>query len=251
MFFKKEKKLKNHPEEIVNFPMRLNRFMALRGLATRRGADELIAAGLVRIDGRVARVGERVESSQTVVELAEGAGMLQKDYIYIAYYKPRGIITHSPKRSEKSIQDISKIKGVFPVGRLDKDSEGLIILTNDGRVTERLLSPRFEHEKEYFVSIDEHWPRTIQQELERGIEENGEKLHAKKFLPINKNQATIILTEGKKHEIRRMLAYFDLSVNELRRVRIMNVHVGSLRPGEGRELSGRARAGFLKDLGLN
>jgi 23S rRNA pseudouridine2604 synthase len=251
MFFKKEKKLKNHPEEITDFPMRLNRFMALRGLATRRGADELIAAGLVRVDGRVARVGERIESPQAIVELTEGAGMLQKDYIYIAYYKPRGIITHSPKRSERSIQDISKIKGVFPVGRLDKDSEGLIILTNDGRVTERLLSPRFEHEKEYLVSINEHWPRTIQQELERGIEENGEKLHAKKFLPINKNQATIVLTEGKKHEIRRMLAYFDLSVNELRRVRIMNVHVGSLRPGEGRELSGRARAGFLKDLGLN
>lgn len=246
-----QKKSKHQNQEGVDFPMRLNRFMALKGLATRRGADELIARGLVRIDGQVAKVGERVMHPETEVTLGKEVGNFQKEYQYFAYYKSRGVITHSPQRRERSIQDVSGMKGVFPIGRLDKDSEGLIILTNDGRVTERLLSPRFAHEKEYLVSIRGVWPQGIKQKLEQGIEDSGDNLRAKKFTQLGKQQASIVLTEGKKHQIRRMLASSGLVITELKRIRIMNVHLGSLAVGEGRELTGRARSGFLHDLGLS
>lgn len=238
------------PKEKPIFPMRLNRYLALRGFATRRKADELIAAGLVRIDGRVAKIGERVERADQEVVVGKEASLFQKDHVYYAYYKPRGIITHSPQGKEKSIGDVVPMKGVFPVGRLDKDSEGLMILTSDGRVTERLLHPRFEHEKEYLVTIQETWPREAKQLLETSVVENGERLAAKQFIPLGKSQASIILTEGKKHQIRRMLGALNLTVTELRRVRIMGVHLGALRPGEKRVLAGKAKKSFLDDLDL-
>ncbi len=234
----------------IQFPMRLNRFLALRGFATRRKADELIAAGLVRIDGQVATLGTKVERADQEVVVGKEAALFQKDQVYYAYYKPRGIITHSPQGKEKSIGDSVPMKGVFPVGRLDKDSEGLMILTSDGRVTERLLHPRFEHEKEYVVTIQEIWPREAKSILETGVMENGERLTAKQFTALGKHQASLILTEGKKHQIRRMLSSLNLTVIELRRVRIMGVHLGSLRPGEKRALAGKAKENFLSDLGL-
>jgi len=244
---KKNTSLQNETE---TYPMRLNRFMALRGLSTRRGADELIAAGLVSIDGRVATLGDRVLGPDARVTLKAEAKALEKHLVYFAYYKPRGIITHSPQRHEQSIAEVSGIKGVFPIGRLDKDSEGLILLTNDGRITERLLSPRFEHEKEYLVTIKESWPRGVEARLKEGIEENGELLKVKQCTLRTKHEATLILTEGKKHQIRRMLAACNLTILELKRVRIMGVHLGALRPGEKRALAGKARTEFLRDLGL-
>ncbi|TXH00847.1 MAG: rRNA pseudouridine synthase [Candidatus Moraniibacteriota bacterium] len=234
----------------IPFPMRLNRFMALKGLATRRKADELIAAGWVQLDGKVAKVGDKVVHDGQVVTLDERAEQSESEYVYYAYYKPRGIITHSPQHREQSIADVSGIRGVFPVGRLDKDSEGLIILTNDGRITERLLSPRLKHEKEYIVTVREVLPREIKKILEQGIEDGGERLTAEEVTLQGRHQLHMVLTEGKKHEIRRMLATFNLKIIELRRVRIMGVLLGALRPGEKRALTGKARRAFLEALGL-
>lgn len=230
--------------------MRLNRYLALKGIATRRKADELIEAGLVMIDGRVAEVGEKLQHGQEVVTLEKGVKKTTENLVYFAYYKPRGIITHSPQGQERAIGDVISMKGIFPVGRLDKESEGLIILTNDGRITERLLHPRFAHEKEYIVTIQETWPRDIQTVLENGVQENGELLKAKKVTLLSKHQAEIILTEGKKHQIRRMLGASNLSVTELKRLRIMGVHLGSLQPGAKRAIAGKAKDSFLSDLGL-
>lgn len=238
------------PLDPAQFPMRLNRYMALIGLATRRRADELIAAGLVTIDGRVAAIGERVESPRQSVSVAKRLKALDERLVYYAYHKPRGIITHSPQRGERSIESVSGLKGVFPIGRLDKDSEGLIILTNDGRVTERLLGPRYEHEKEYLVTVREPLPRDVSSRLLRGVEEGGERLSAKAVEPVGKHQLRVILTEGKKHQLRRMLAAMALTVTELRRVRIMGVLLGALKPGQHRLLAGPAKAAFLRDLGL-
>lgn len=232
------------------FPMRLNRYLALRGIATRRQADELIAAGLVTLDGVVATIGTKVMNANQEVTLAPDVKTLHQNLVYYAYHKPRGIITHSPQGKEQAIREVVGLKGVFPVGRLDKDSEGLIILTNDGRVTERLLSPRFEHEKEYIVTVREIIPPEVKERLEAGVEEGGEQLRAKQVTILNKHTANIILTEGKKHEIRRMLGSCHLTVTELRRVRIMGVHLGSLRPGAYRTLAGKAKENFLRDLGL-
>ena len=221
-------------EESIPFPVRINRYLALRGLTTRKAADGLIAAGRVLVNGQPATLGIKVNAEYNVEIQGE---VRTKPYRYIAYYKPRGIITHSPARKEKSIADIFPEKGVFPIGRLDKASEGLILLTDDGRVTERLLHPRFVHEKEYEVTLQEAAPVSVGEKLMRGIESDGERLSAKRVKIINRFELSIVLTEGKKHQIRRMLSALHLTVKELKRVRIMDLHIGALVPGEGRHLA--------------
>lgn len=234
-------------EEPIPFPVRINRYLALQGIATRKAADALIAAGKVFINGVPAALGTKV-TAEDVVEVKRSGK--ERTHRYIAYYKPRGIITHSPERGEKAIADIFSEKGLFPVGRLDKASEGLIILTDDGRITERLLHPRFVHEKEYEVIVQEAVPAGIEAKLVAGIESEGELLRAKHVKKIGRSTLGIVLTEGKKHQIRRMLAALHLTVKELRRLRILNLRLGDLAPGEGRVLAGRELNTFLTEIGL-
>ena len=233
--------------EPIPFPLRINRYLALRGIATRKAADTLISAGKVLINGAPAELGTKVTADDIVEVRQTGKARV---YRYFAYYKPRGIISHSPERGERAIADIFSEKGVFPVGRLDKASEGLIIVTDDGRITERLLHPRFVHEKEYEVRVQEEVPVNIAEKLIAGIESEGDLLRAKKVKKIGRTELSIILTEGKKHQIRRMLSALHLTVKELRRLRIMNVHIGDLGPGEARRIAGPELDAFLKDLGL-
>lgn len=232
----------------IPFPVRINRYLALKGLSTRKGADELIKKGLVRLNGSTAHLGDQVHAHDTVEVI--GGKSSKKSFTYLAYYKPRGVITHSPKKGEVAIKDLVSIPGVFPIGRLDKDSEGLIILTDDGRITERLLHPRFVHEKEYAVIVAERIPADTVKRLIAGIRDKGELLKAKAATVVGPNHIVITLTEGKKHQVRRMLAALGLSVTHLKRTRIMHVHIGSLAPGAHRAITGKAKAGFLKDLGL-
>lgn len=230
-----------------NAPIRLNRYLAQQGIATRREADTLITQGRVLVNNVKAVLGMKVTPTDKVTLSAKNPRRLT----YLAYYKPRGIITHSPQENkERAITDIMKTPGVFPIGRLDKASEGLIILTNDGRVTERLLHPRFAHEKEYVVEVQEVIDPSKLHLLEAGIMDDDELLTAKKVTKTDKQVLTIILTEGKKHQIRRMLDAICLTVVSLKRTRIMAVNLGSLKPGQSRPLTGLAREAFLKDLGL-
>jgi 23S rRNA pseudouridine2604 synthase len=229
--------------------MRINRYLALKGFATRKGADDLVAAGLVSINGRKAVLGDRVAETDAVEVLQKGRRPA-KEFVYVAYYKPRGVVTHSPKKGERSIGDISRFPGTFPVGRLDKASEGLMLLTDDGRVTERMLHPRFEHEKEYRVTVRENVLPFVKETLEKGVRSQGERLTAKSVTVTGPHSLTIVLTEGKKHQIRRMLDHVRLTVESLKRVRIMDLHLGSLRQGQSRVLHGRARKAFLESIGL-
>lgn len=235
-------------EDNIPFPVRINRYLALRGLTTRKAADALIASGRVFVNGLPAVVGMKVNEVDDVEVQGE---VRSKPYRYFAYYKPRGIITHSPVKREKSIADIYPEKGIFPVGRLDKASEGLMILTDDGRVTERLLHPRFVHEKEYEVIVQEAVPAMTPEKLVRGIESDGERLHAVRAKVISRTELSIVLTEGKKHQIRRMLSSLHLTVKELKRVRIMDIRIGTLIPGEGRQLEPSEGEAFLAVLGLS
>lgn len=235
-------------EEII-FPIRINRYLALRGLATRRGADALIEEGKVTLNGKKAKLGDRVESTD-VVEIIKDKNHKAKEFSYVVYYKPRGIITHSPQEDEQSIGDISGFPGLFPLGRLDKASEGLILLTDDGRVTERLLHPRFAHEKEYLVTVREKILPGVRMILENGVENEGDMLTAKRVQILSPNTMTIVLTEGKRHQIRRMLDVVHLTVEKLVRTRVMGVHLGALKPGQSRALKGSARASFLHSIDL-
>ena len=228
------------------YPMRINKYLAHQKYCTRRAADELITKRKVLINGRVAVLGDKVQEGDEVK-----VNFRPKKYKYYAYYKPRGIITHSAQEGEEEIADISPVEGVFPVGRLDKDSYGLIILTDDGRLTDPLLNPAFEHEKEYKVTTKDKLPGYFQKKMEEGVD-IGENVTTKpcKVEIVSPKKFKIIITEGKKHQIRRMCGAFGQSAVELERVRIMNITLGNLRPGSYRPIEGDELKVFLKDLGI-
>ncbi|MFZ2500504.1 MAG: pseudouridine synthase [Minisyncoccia bacterium] len=241
------------------YPMRINKHLAHEGVATRRAADDLIAKGKVLINGRVAKLGDKVERSDTV----EVVGTISpKKLLYYAYNKPVGVITHSPQLGEKDIkQSISKKKSssgvperemsdVFPIGRLDKDSSGLIILTNDGRVTDRLLNPDYDHDKEYKVQTGAPLRDSFRKVMEAGVNIEGYFTQPCKVRKTGPSSFTITLTEGKKHQIRRMVSALHNTVTALERVRILNVRLEDLAPGSWRALVGEELATFLSAIGL-
>jgi 23S rRNA pseudouridine2604 synthase len=228
---------------------RLNKRMATLGLATRRGADELIRQGLVFVNGKEAVLGQQISEADQI-EIRDESGAYREQYEYVAYYKPKGVVTHSPTGKQKDIRKVSGFPELFPVGRLDKDSEGLMMLTNDGRVTDRLLHPRFAHEKEYFVEFSGRFPKNGEKLLLAGISHKGELLIAKEVTLIDRKHITLVLTEGKRHEVRRMLATLGLEVIRLQRNRIINIRLGSLTPGNHRRLTGKALKAFKEDIGL-
>ena len=236
--------------EHISFPIRINRYLALKGFATRRGADELITKRWVTINGRIALLGDIVQKTD-IVEVKKTA-RIKKDFTYLCYHKPIGIITHSPHKGEKSIGNImGKVaNGLFPVGRLDKDSSGLLILTNDGRITDRLLNPKYQHEKEYIVETDKKITPYVLRLLEHGVDIEGYHTKPSHTQFVADHKLRITLFEGKKHQIRRMLASLGMQVRSLKRVRIMNIELGKLKEKEMRRLEKDEQKQFLSALGL-
>lgn len=233
------------------FPMRINKYLAEQKIASRREADTLISAKKILINGKVATLGQQVAENDHVELVGE-----TKKLSYLAYYKGRGIITHSPAAGETDIitrlkKDYS-ISNVTPVGRLDKDSEGLIILTNDGRITGPLLDPAAGHQKEYEVTVDKPISGMFTKMMAGGVDIEGylTKPATIVTLPRNDKRFMITLTEGKKHQIRRMCAALGYQIQDLKRVRIMNVELGTLKPNQYRKINGPELQTLLKDLGL-
>jgi 23S rRNA pseudouridine2604 synthase len=226
---------------------RVNAYLAHKGIASRREADAAIAAGLVFVNGKRAKLGDRVTATDKVEVRGEA-----KEKYYVAYHKPIGIVTHSPRENEQGISDVFHFKtSLSPMGRLDKDSHGLIILTNDGRVTGRLLDADLGREKEYFVRVDEVVRPGFLQKLSEGIAlEDGIRTKPARTKRMGERSFSIVLTEGKRHEIRRMCAAFRYRVLELCRTRVMNIRLGTLKIGEGREFTAAERARFLASLGI-
>lgn len=230
----------------LEFPIRINKYLAHKGVATRRAADSLIKSGNVFINGKRAELGDKVQEKDDV----QLKGVQGGSHAYVAYYKPLGVVTHSPQYGEPEIKNLIKNKNLFPVGRLDKDSEGLIILTDDGRVTERLLSPRFEHEKEYEVSVREKVSARALKLLERGVVIEDFKTKPCKTERTGEHSFRITLTEGQKHQVRRMCDALKYTVEKLKRVRVMNITLGKLSPGEERIMKSEELKTFLAELGL-
>jgi 23S rRNA pseudouridine2604 synthase len=227
------------------FPMRINKYLAWQKYCTRREADALISAGKVLINGRLAVLGDKVVEKD-VVEVR----FKPKKRRYIAYYKPRGVITHSAQDDEEAIEDVANVDGLFPVGRLDKDSYGLIILTDDGRLTDALLNPEHEHEKEYEVITLHSLPDDFQRKMEHGVDIGGYVTKPCTVRILGDKKFSITITEGKKHQIRRMCGAFGQSAVELKRIRVMNIKLGALKPNEQRALAGAELDSFLKGAGL-
>lgn len=234
--------------EKPEYPMRINKYLALHNYATRRGGDELVEQKKVFINGRLAVLGDKVQADDVIeVKLGKGGA---KQYVYYVYNKPVGVITHSPQHGEKDVLQASGLKDVFPVGRLDKDSHGLLILTNDGRITDRLLNPDHIHEKEYVVKTREKLRANFKEKMEAGVQIEDEKTQPCKVEILGEKMFRITLTEGKKHQIRRMCVALFNDVVELERVRIGNIVKGKLKPGQYRKIEGAELSSFLKSLGL-
>jgi 23S rRNA pseudouridine2604 synthase len=241
-----KKSLPPKPEAPL-YPMRINKYLALKNYATRRGADTLVEKGQVFINDSRAVLGDKVNENDKVEVHNRGKA---KEYIYLAYNKPRGIITHSPQHGEKEVKEDIPIRDVFPVGRLDKDSTGLLILTNDGRVTDRLLNPKHAHDKEYIVTTKNNLRSSFKAKMEAGVKIENEMTKPCKVDIINENTFRITLGEGKKHQIRRMCVALFQEVDTLKRVRIMNIILGKVEEGSYRKIVGEELKVFLTALGL-
>jgi len=240
--------VKTAQKDTNEYPMRINKYLAKQGVATRRGADELVARGKVLINGRVAVLGDKVNKSDKV-ELRDKSA--PKKLLYYAYNKPVGVITHSPQLGEKDIKKSADLpKDVFPIGRLDKDSSGLIILTNDGRVTDRLLNPEYEHDKEYRVRTSEPLRDSFKKFMEAGVDIEGYMTKPCIVRKTGPKSFNITLTEGKKHQIRRMVSAMHNSVVELERTRILNIRLDNLASGTWRAITGDELKTFLAQIGM-
>ncbi len=235
----------------MEFPMRINKYLAHTGVASRREADTLIDEGKVKINGKKAVMGQQVVESDDITVSGK-----TKPKSYLAYYKGRGIISHSPSEGETDVAgrlatDFG-ITHVSPVGRLDKDSEGLMILSNDGRITGPLLDPDAKHEKEYEVLVDKKISSLFIRSMATGVDIEGYQTKPAVAIlnPKNDKRFKIILTEGKKHQIRRMCAALGYQVQALKRVRIANIKIDKLKPNQYRKLQGEELKKFLAELGV-
>jgi 23S rRNA pseudouridine2604 synthase len=234
------------------FPMRLNKFLAVSGYATRRSADKLIEEKRVFVNGKVGVLGQKVEETDRV----EIKDLDTKKFRYILYYKPRGIVTHSPADYETDIETQIKkdhsVSGVFPVGRLDKESEGLILLTNDGRVTDKMLNPEIGHDRTYEVTVDKRVTQTFLNGLSRGVQIEDYRTKPATAEKSKKDEFTftITLTEGKKHQIRRMCARFGYQVRALKRTHMHTLELKKLKPGALYELKAKEAYALTQSLGL-
>lgn len=233
--------------EKSKYPIRINKYLASHNYSTRLGGDALVRNKQVKINNKPAVLGSKVNEND-IVEVLNFKN--PKTYHYYAYNKPAGIITHSPQMGERDIKQSIPLKGVAPIGRLDKNSSGLIILTDDGRITDRLLNPKFSHEKEYVVTTADKLRPSFKHYMETGVDIGGHVTKECKVTILNDFKFRIVLTEGKKHQIRRMCDALHNKVVNLQRVRIMNIKIGALAPGKYRSIESEELKTFLKSLGF-
>ena len=223
--------------------VRLNKYIANCGVCARRKADELIRQGKVKVNGKtVVDLATKVDIDKDVVEVEDRLLDYKKrkeDKIYIALYKPRGYVSTTRKyKNEKNVLDlVDTDERLYPAGRLDKDSEGLIILTNDGEYANLITHPRYEHEKEYIVWINKPLKNQDILRVQKGIEVGGISYPVKRIKKISPRKINIILTQGKKRHIRVIFKYLGYQVERLLRVRIDNIRLGKLMPGQWRKIS--------------
>lgn len=215
----------------------LNKFISDTGICSRREADRWIEAGRVAINGLTARKGNRVEIEDEVT--LDGKLLhVKPKAVYLAFHKPVGITCTTDQKDPTNIIDfIGFSQRIFPIGRLDKPSEGLIFLTNDGNIVNKILRAGNQHEKEYLVTVNHPVTREFIQRMANGIPILGTVTQKCRVEKVSHYVFRIILTEGMNRQIRRMCQYLDYSVTRLCRVRIMNVRLEALPAGQWRYLS--------------
>mgnify|MGYP002773432605 FL=1 len=222
-----------------NNGVRINKFLSEAGVCSRREADRQVEAGNVLIDGRVAATGDKVCPGQKVYYNGKEVTK-EEEMILIAFNKPVGIVCTAEKREKNNVIDyINYPKRIYPIGRLDKDSKGLLLLTNNGDIVNKMMRSGNMHEKEYIVTVNKPVSDSFIRGLAGGVPlvELGvttRKCHVKK---LSSRIFKIILTQGYNRQIRRMCEYFGYRVVELQRVRIMNIELGDLKEGGYRDVT--------------
>jgi 23S rRNA pseudouridine2604 synthase len=225
--------------------MRLNKYISETGVCSRREADKWIEAGRVTLNGQPATLGTQVAAGDEVRIDGDSIGVKKKQ-VYIALNKPVGIICTTEAHIEDNIIDhVGFPERIFPVGRLDRDSEGLILLTNNGDIVNEILRSENNHEKEYLVTVDRPITDLSLRMLAGGVKIMGELTKPSKVARVNAQSFRIILTQGLNRQIRRMCSALGYKAQRLQRVRIMNIHLGNLRPGQWRHLTSAELAGLL------
>lgn len=216
---------------------RINKFISDSGHCSRREADRLIVEGHVKINGRVATLGDKVELGDTVTldgRMLSGNG----EKVYLALYKPRGIVCTADPRERNNVVDyLNYPVRVYNVGRLDKDSEGLLIMTSDGDIVNRLLRASGGHEKEYEVTVDGAVTDDFIKKMSSGVPILDTVTLPCRVTRTGRHNFNIILTQGLNRQIRRMCEYLGYRVTALKRIRVMNIELGNMQPGQWRHLT--------------
>lgn len=228
---------------------RINKYLSEVGYCSRREADKLIEAGRVTVNGSVPEMGTKIAFEDIVAVDGKIISNTKDSFVYLAFNKPIGIVCTTDTRVEKDniIDFINYPKRIFPIGRLDKPSEGLILLTDDGDIVNKILRASNNHEKEYVVTVDKPISQTFVERMSKGIylKDLGQTTRPCKVKRLGKNEFKIILTQGLNRQIRRMCEYLNYEVQTLKRVRIMNIKL-DVPVGAYRELTPNE----IKDLNI-
>ena len=208
---------------------RLNKFLSEAGYCSRRAADKLIEEGRVTVNGKHPEMGTKVSSTDEVSVDGKVVSIKKKTRVYIAFNKPVGVVCTTDTRVEKNniIDFINYPSRIFPIGRLDKDSEGLILLTDDGDIVNKILRSSNNHEKEYIVRVDKPISQTFVKRMSEGVPILDTMTKPCRVQKLSRDSFKIVLTQGLNRQIRRMCSYLDYEVESLKRVRIMNINLMS------------------------
>jgi 23S rRNA pseudouridine2604 synthase len=223
--------------------IRINKYLSEVGYCSRRGADKLIEDGLVTINGKVPEMGTKILPGDEVRVQGKLISPPKEDHVYIAFNKPIGIVCTTDTKVEKDniIDFIGHPKRIFPIGRLDKPSEGLILLTSDGDIVNKILRARNNHEKEYIVSVDKMIHSDFIRKMGNGVPILDTVTRKCEIEALSKYTFRIVLTQGLNRQIRRMCEYLGYNVTKLKRIRIMNISL-DLPVGEWRDLTDKEMA---------
>lgn len=228
--------------------MRINKFLSSAGIVSRRGADKWIEAGRITINGQLAELGSRVEEGDEV--RADGEIVkLEEELVYILLNKPVGITSTTERHIEGNVVDfVNHPLRIFHIGRLDKDSNGLLLLTNDGDIVNEILREEHGHEKEYIVTVDQPITKDFIRQMESGVQILGTTTKPCKVQQLGARKFNITLTQGLNRQIRRMCYALGYHVQTLQRTRILNIHLGDLPIGKWRDLTTDERETMFKML---
>lgn len=231
--------------------LRLNKYLSDAGVCSRREADRLIEQGKVLVDGIPAVMGQKVHKSQKIKVQGQEVNPV-KERILLAFYKPRGIVctTGTKDRAKNVVEYMNYGKRIYPVGRLDKESEGLLLMTNKGDLVNPLLKGSNYHEKQYVVTVNKPITDSFLQAMKSGVPILDTITRPCKVWKKGEKSFEIVLTQGLNRQIRRMCDYLGYKVVELKRIRIMNIRLGNLKVGEYRSLTKKEEKELFSQLGI-